>query len=170
MTASDYQRLAEAKLKRHFADVRTEWSIGKDANDAFMRDVNRYAPRVDIAVGPFNTTRGKDSKIPKTPLVPDKLCDLFEHLPPNKNPRCLLAIEVIYSGSSKHVLGDILNAGALGLYGLVIGLDTQMPKIRRIHRYLRMLADLEKLPWLFQNVVAISAVDFDGIIGGADTQ
>jgi hypothetical protein len=55
-------------------------------------------------------------------------------------------------------------------YGLVIGLDTQMPKIRRIHRYLRMLAELEKLPWLFQNVAAISTADFDGIIGGADAQ
>lgn len=77
---------------------------------------------------------------------------------------------MIYSGSSKHVLGDILNAGSLGLYGLVIGLDTQMLKIRRIHRYLRMLADLEKLPWLFQNVVAVSTADFDDIIGDADAQ
>ncbi len=170
MSASDYQRLAEARLKRHFADVQTEWSIGKDANDAFMRDVNRYAPRVDIAVGPFNTTRGKDSKITKSLLVPDKLRDLFKDLPPNKNPRCLLAIEVIYSGSSKHVLGDILNAGALGLHGLVIGSDTQMRKIRRIHQYLKMLADLEKLPWLFQNVVAMSTADFDDILGGADKQ
>lgn len=57
MTDSEYQRLAEAKLKRHFADVRSEWSIGKDANDAFMHDVNRYAPRVDISVGPFNSTQ-----------------------------------------------------------------------------------------------------------------
>jgi hypothetical protein len=133
-----------------------------------MRDVNRYAPRVDIAVGPFNITRGRNSKIPKTPIVPDKLRALFKDLDPNKNPRCLLAIEVIYSGSSKHVLGDILNASALGLYGLVIGLDTQMPKIRRIHEYLKTLADLEKIPWLFQNVVAISTAEFDDLLGAAD--
>jgi hypothetical protein len=33
-----------------------------------------------------------------------------------------------------------------------------------------MLAELEKLPWLFQNVAAISTADFDGIIAGADAQ
>ena len=164
MTASDYQILAEAKLKRHFADVRTEWSGVKDANDAF------YVPRVDIAVGPFSTTRGRDSKIPQTRIVPDKLCALFEHLPSNKNPCCLLAIEVVYNGSYKHVLGDFLNTSALGLYGLVIGLDTQMSKIKRIHEYLKALADLEKLPWLFQNVVALNTEDFDKLFGGADKQ
>jgi hypothetical protein len=35
MNASDYQLVAEAKLKQHFADVRHEWSVVKDASDAF---------------------------------------------------------------------------------------------------------------------------------------
>jgi hypothetical protein len=34
MHASEYQRLAEARLKRHFDDVRLEWSVVKAATDA----------------------------------------------------------------------------------------------------------------------------------------
>jgi hypothetical protein len=153
MNASDYQLVAEAKLKQHFADVRHEWSVVKDASDAFAPDLRRYAPRVDAAVGPFSTSRGKNPGIREAlENVPSQLRARFDDRPSNPNPRCLLAIEVIYSGSSKHVLGDILNAGALGLYGLVVGQDTQMPKIRRIHRYLEMLGELENPPWLFRNV------------------
>ena len=162
MTANDYQRSTEAVLRRHFADVRLEWSVVKEAADALAADINRYAPRVDIAVGPFNTTPGRDPRI-SPELLPEQIRPLFADRPPNPNPRCLLAIEVIYSGSSKHILGDMLNAGALGLYGLVVGRHSLMPKIRRIGLYLEVLAQLEKLPWLFRNVVALSTVEFDAL-------
>ena len=57
MRASEYQRLAEARLKRHFDDVRVEWSVVKAATDALQRDIHRYAPRVDIAIGPLQRLR-----------------------------------------------------------------------------------------------------------------
>jgi hypothetical protein len=79
----------------------------------------------------------------------------------NTNPRCLLAIEVVFSGSSKHIMGDTLNAGALGLYGLVVGTDKLMPKIKRIGKYLEILAALEKLPPMFRNVHALSTTEFE---------
>lgn len=162
MTATDYQIVAQAMLRRHFDDVRLEWSVVKEASDALAADIRRYAPRVDIAVGPFNTTPGPDLNI-REELIPRQLRPLFADRPSNSNPRCLLAIEVIYSGSSKHILGDMLNAGALGLYGLVVGKDTLMPKIQRISLYLEVLAQLEKLPALFRNVVALSTVEFDAL-------
>jgi hypothetical protein len=162
MGASDYQRVTEAALRRHFADVRLEWSVVTDATDALAADINRYAPRVDIAVGPFNTAPGPDPRI-NGGLLPEGLRALFDDRPPNPNPRCLLAIEVIYSGSSKHILGDMLNAGALGLYGIVVGREALMPKIRRIGLYLEVLAQLEKLPWLFRNVVAVSTAELDAV-------
>lgn len=163
MHASEYQRLAEARLKRHFDDVRLEWSVLKAATDALERDIHRYAPRVDIAIGPFNTTPGPDSEIDET-LLPRSFRQLFRDRPPNPNPRCLLAIEVVFSGSSKHIMGDILNAGAHGLYGLVVGREARMRKIQRIGKYLQVLADLEKLPPMFRNVVALSTVEFDELL------
>jgi hypothetical protein len=162
MRASEYQRLAEARLKRHFDDVRVEWSVVKGATDALQRDIHRYAPRVDIAIGPFNTSPGPDSEIDERPL-PSSLRQLFDDRPPNPNPRCLLAIEVVFSGSSKHIMGDTLNAGALGLYGLVIGSEARMRKIHRIGKYLEVLADLEKLPPMFRNVVSLSTVEFEDL-------
>ncbi|MET0510157.1 MAG: hypothetical protein ABW135_00525 [Thermoleophilaceae bacterium] len=61
-------------------------------------------------------------------------------------------------------MGDTLNAGAHGLYGLVIGTEPRMQKIQRIGRYLELLADLEKLPRMFRNVVALSTVDFEELL------
>lgn len=61
-------------------------------------------------------------------------------------------------------MGDMLNAAALGLYGVVIGQDTQMAKIRRIQSYLETLAGLQKLPWLFRNVIALGTSEFDALL------
>jgi hypothetical protein len=162
MPARDYQRVIQAVLRRHFSEVRLEWSVVTDATDAFSADISRYAPRVDVAIGPFNTTPGPDPRL-EPALLPKSLRVLFDGRPANSNPRCLLAIEVTYSGSSKHIMGDLLNAGALGLYGMVIGSNQTLPKIRRILKYLEVLAELEKLPWLFQNVVVLGTSDFDAL-------
>lgn len=164
MSASAYQRTAAQSLGRHFDHVLLEWSIVRDATDTLNPDVRRYAPRVDIAVGPFNTTPGGDLAIHEG-LLPQRLRERFAVLPPNRNPRCLLAIEIVFSGSSKHIMGDMLNAGALGLYGLVVGAEPVMPKINRIREYVRVLADLEKLPAMFRNVATMSTAEFDALIG-----
>lgn len=163
MPGRDYQLAVRPLLQRHFDDVRLEWSVTSNATDALQRDPRRYAPRVDIAIGPFNTAPGRDAGLSEE-LLPACLRPLFQGLPPNRNPRCLLAIEVIYSGSSKHMMGDTLNAGALGLYGLVIGAAVHVPKIRRIGEYLQALAELEKLPSLFRNVVALSTDEFEALL------
>jgi len=163
MSASDYQRASEIALARHFADVKLEWPIARYATDALRPDVRRYAPRVDIAIGPFNmTTRGCDPAIvDAADDLPRPFIELFRDLPPNPNPRCLLAVEVVFSGSSKHIMGDMLNAAALGFYGLVVGAEPMMPKINRIAQYVAVLARLEKLPVMFRNLVTVSTTEFD---------
>ncbi len=154
--AAEYQKRTQPLLRRYFSDVRLEWPVAKEATDAFSPDVRRYAPRLDIAVGPFNTTLGSDSDISEDLLRPEALHAAFDQRSPNRNARCLLAIEVVYSGSMKHMMGDILNASAIGLYGLVLGGEKAMPRLERILRYLEQLAQLEKLPYRFQNVVVLS--------------
>ena len=163
MTAPEFQKVGAKILQRHVDHVCLEWSAVKGARDDFVRDPLRYAPRVDIAVGPFSTDPGRDPRIEEA-LLPESLRARLEGLEPNPNPRCLLAIEVIFSGSSKHMMGDILNASALGLYGLVVGTDKTMPKIQRIDRYLELLARLDKAPWLFRNVLPMSTKEFKEIL------
>ena len=163
MSGRDYQLAVLPVLERHFDDVRLEWSIPRGATDRFAPNATVYAPRVDIAVGPFSLEPGRSAAI-DAELLPPRLRGLFEGRPANANPRCLLAIEVYFSGSSKHIMGDMLNAGALGLYGLIVGADEHMAKIRRIGRYVEILGDLGKMPWLFRNVVALSATEFDALI------
>lgn len=163
MSASAYQLTAQAALRRHFQDVQLEWSVVKNATDALSANISVYAPRVDIAVGPFNVGSGRVSSIVGTSL-PERLQALFSTVLPNPNPRCLLAIEVVYSGSSKHIMGDMLNASALGLYGLVVGHEARMQKIRRIGQYVERLAQLEKAPPLFANLVSLSTAEFDALL------
>lgn len=163
MTSFEYQRDTREALGRFFDDVRVEWSVVRDATDALAADEARYAPRTDIAVGPFNTTPGPDRRL-TAGLLPDRFKELFDDCQQNPNPRCLLAIEVVFSGSSKHIMGDILNASSLGLYGVIVGRDTQMPKIHRILKYEKTLAQLEKQPRLFRNVAVLSVDAFAAIL------
>lgn len=118
----------------------------------------RYAPRLDIAVGPFNTTLGTST------FHRNQICDpmrsMFEGLASNPNPRCLIAIEVVFSGSAKHLLGDLLNASALGMFGLLVCRDGMLAKVNRNYEYLQSLANVGKLPTLFQNVRVISVAQF----------
>jgi hypothetical protein len=167
MTASDYQRATKVSLERLFPDaVHLEWRAVSGAKDALSPDAARYAPRVDIAVGPFNLTPGPQSAIDLL-LIPERIRGLFAGRPGNPNPRCLLAIEVIFSGTSKHVMGDILNAAALGLFGFVVGSDREIDKVKRNFAYLDTVTQLGKLPPLFRNVLALSTTDFDQLLANA---
>jgi hypothetical protein len=145
-------------LREHYDDVRVEWASASGGTDSLAASPDRYAPRVDLVVGPFNTDPGPGS-IAASDVVP-KMRSWFEGLGQNPNPRCLLAIEVVYSGSAKHVLGDILNSSVLGLYGLVICSEAKEARVRRNLAYLRSLMNVGKLPTLFQNVKVMNTADF----------
>lgn len=93
-------------------------------------------------------------------MLPSSLQQRFVGMSPNENPRCLLAIEVVFSGSAKHMLGDLLNASALGLFGLVVCHESKFAKVNRNREYAIELANLGKIPTLFQNVRVITFSDF----------
>jgi len=157
VSAAQFQARARLLLNAGHPDVRLEW-VSSAGSDGLSRDALRYAPRVDIALGPFNTSPGHGD-FSDDQMSPE-LRGWFEGLIPNPNPRCLVAVEVIFSGSAKHVLGDILNASVLGRYGLVVCHPSMLERARRNREYLASLATVGKLPELFQNVRVMSVDEF----------
>jgi hypothetical protein len=152
--------------------VRSEFSIGTGATDVFAGE-KRYLPRLDLAVGPFNVSRERDRntrmirQASDHPLIANivRLANRQSggSFRPNVNPRCLLAIEIEFSGSSKHILGDFTNASMMGFVGLVIGPSDKkyMGKIRRVSEYVQTLRQLEKAPNdLFTNVACMDIDEF----------
>jgi hypothetical protein len=165
MKADDFQKSVKPLLEKHYSQVILEWSIDKNASDSMQHTKNQYFPRTDIAVGPFSTDPGHNDEIRLENInsALQHALSVLQHQ--NTNPRCLLAIEVVFSGSSKHILGDILNASVLGLYGVVVGSPEMMPRIWRNAEYLKKLVELEKLaPMPFQNVLIVNTDDFVGLL------
>ena len=156
--AASFQVVAKSLLEEYFPEVTSEWQSARGAAAAFRADVRRYAPRVDIAVGPYSTSSGR---LPMSlEMFPGTMHYWFEGLRTNENPRCLLAVEIVNSGSAKHMLGDLLNASALGLYGLVVCNEAVLAKVHRNWEYARQLANVGKIPALFQNIRVISFSEF----------
>ncbi len=124
-------------LKQYYGEhvpVHTEW------RSVFEPGI--YSPRVDVAVGPFAVVHGEryiddyNEMMVNTSELFDQLIRFHlsntqEDLPPgaifvrlrdtNPNARCLIAIEVENTGSRKHLMGDAINAAALGRIGVVVG-------------------------------------------------
>lgn len=177
MSAAIYQKHIEVLLGRIFPAemIKREWSIWDGARDGFRRTNTTYAPRLDIAVGPFNTTtenRHADTAAIRAfnehPLIASIILKGREENQPwqyNNNPRCLLAIEIEYSGSSKHILGDYTNASMMGHIGVVISSAENYEKISRVGEYVKTLRQLEKAPAdLFCNTVHYREDEFEDLL------
>lgn len=177
MSATIYQSHMENLLKQIFLaeNVKREWSIWNGAEDGFRRTNTTYAPRLDIAVGPFNTTT--ENKHADTTAIRDfnehpliasiilKGQEENQNWQYNNNPRCLLAIEIEFSGSSKHILGDYTNASMMGHIGVVVSSAKNYEKISRVGEYIKTLRQLEKAPAdLFCNVVVYEENEFEGLL------
>lgn len=157
MKALDYQKRLISDLQQIFADeeVVKEWdTVKNDPHFSNHKDV--YAPRLDIAIGPFNDYYELDCGIDRTKpmqshpfvkkLTQDKreaglrLKDLW-----NSFSRCFVAIEIEFSGTSKHVLGSMINASVNGSIGIVIANKANYKKIERIFNYFLRLESLERM-------------------------
>jgi hypothetical protein len=104
MAARAYQRQVTNLLKQIFGDgmVLKEWSVARGATDSFCRRV-AYTPQLDIAVGPFNTTPDVKRNVAaiRSKLDHPLIAKLVQKVEcQNYNPRCLLAIEIEFSGSA----------------------------------------------------------------------
>lgn len=173
----EYQNRVVASLKTLFGErnVKKEWDVAKDSQDAFTRQL--YCPRLDIAVGPFNIDGNiyhNNEAIDRALTAnqnfisrlfslsedrEDSLHEFLEHK--NKNPRCLLAIEIEDSGSRKHMLGDIANASIIGSIGVIVPFNSEkLSHFKRIRKYVEFATHAGKIKTIFQNVLIISRSNF----------
>lgn len=176
-TVTEFKEKIVTWLKEIFGrnQVKPEWDVAENSRDDLSRDL--YCPRIDIAVGPFNIHRNvvRDREIINNAYLQhryfiDKLNAIGdraisdEHL--NKNPRCLLAIEVENRGSRKHRLGSIVNAAAIGKVGLLVAFTAESyNSLRKIREYLQFITDVRKVEEdISKNVIIISKDDFSRIL------
>ncbi len=166
MSASDYQKELYQRLAGKFQNVENEWRAFKQG------EKNKYGPRVDIAIGPFNIegipknlTSHYNEIVKQEPFesflqkahsfhiqnldanIYDEVIHpgFFEAVERNQNARCLIAIEIENLNSRKHILGSIVNAASLGRIGIGIAFTEKTLKtFLRIINYLSFLKNVEK--------------------------
>ncbi len=174
MEARNFQKKIEKRLIEIFGQdfVKIEFdSVKFDGRG--HNHVSVYAPRVDIAVGPFNpylpnhdigiddTEKMKQHPLTQKLFTEGNKGDTRGALDSlwNDLSRCYLAIEIEFNGSSKHIMGGIINAASSGSIGVVVGNKDTVKKLNRISNYLIRLNDyglvktnyLSNL-WVFEDV------------------
>lgn len=174
-----YQKEVFSSLKQIFGDdnVKKEWDAAKNSKDDYTREL--YCPHLDLAVGPFNIRRNvhEDNMNISNALDASKnymkrlwraselKASTFDQFieNKNKNPRCMLSVEIENSGSSKHMLGNIANVSVLGSIGVVIPFnDKKSPLCKRIKKYVAFATEVEKIKDVFKNVLIINKDNFCG--------
>lgn len=163
------QQEIKTKLNQLFGEdnVISEWNIAKQSQDDLTRRM--YCPRVDIAVGPFNTDRRLEPNNRAISRACQNNTDLIEairsrsdmhnlNLESNGNPRCFMAIEIENRTGSKHRIGSIVNASAIGKIGIIATNNVaDFTRIVRIRDYLEFLLSVGKSRYNPQNLMIILA-------------
>lgn len=159
---------AQIELKKLFSEkfgrtnVKKEWRSDVDAED-WLRFGDIYAPRPDIAVGPFNIEVGRN--ISEIEDVFHQKINFFNQLGIsnfsfNENPRCLIAIEIENSNKGKHMLGNIINASLLGKVGIIVTLREEFfNEAKNICNYLNGAFERKKIGYNPSNIAIIRYED-----------
>ena len=182
-----YQQFVFDSFKTIFGEneVEQEWNAAKNSEDDFTREL--YCPRLDMAVGPFNISRNVYEDNLHISQVLDANRNLIKKLweaselkgvafarfmeHKNGNPRCMLAIEIENSGSSKHMLGNIANVSILGAIGIVIPFnEKKLALCKRMKKYVTFATEVEKIHDVFKNVLIVSKEKFRKVISETNMQ
>lgn len=169
-----YQEQIRQALGQLYAEIEVQWQPFRGEGRG------TYAPRVDIAVGPFairnryieeytalmNETRPFiENLIERHNRNVEQLgqqTDFHDILHFNDNSRCLIAIEIEESGGRKHCLGNLVNASALGRVGLLVARTEEVLRtFVRQRAYLQFLADVDKNTFQTANALVLTEPQFD---------
>lgn len=155
-------------------NIVAEWDIGKESEDALQRNV-QYCPRIDYAVKPLNI----DREIIRNSQAINERFAYFRRLidtlkeegltcsewTTNENPRCFLAIEYENKTSTKHRLGSLINAGAIGKVGIIVTLNPKTYRsYERILNYLEFLQQNKKLNLRLSNIIILERDKFEHML------
>jgi len=186
MTEIDlFQREIADKLTRFLAkqgykpEVKARWSALSGQGRRF------YSPQVDIAVGPFAIEHRYDAEYDRmvngcqhlldtwidmsrqnwqsvmgrywsvAPYSPSGYGD-FIGQGANRNARCFIAIEVENKNSRKHLMGSIVNAGALGRVGILVAWQEEVLRAAiRIREYFDFLHEVKQRTFNISNTLVL---------------
>ena len=151
-----------------------EWESQAENKD-WIKFGDIYSPRLDIAIGPLNIHSGEQAKIEKGNIE-----EAFTEYQPffsnllgrnnfneNKNPRCLLAIEIENSNKGKYMLGNFVNVSILGKIGLVV-VNKNNKKVwedaKRVEEFLEGALDRKKIMGIAKDTMLFEYSQFiDGL-------
>ncbi len=174
MKAREFQEKVEEKMVAIFGRdlVKTEFDSLK-FDDLGHNHKSVYGPRIDVAVGPFNprlpnhdvgiddTEKMKQHPLTQKLFTEGNKGDTRGTVDSlwNDLSRCYLAVEVEFNGSSKHIMGGIINAVSSGSIGVVVGNKNTINKLKRISNYLLRLNDYGLVKtnnlgnlWVFEDI------------------
>jgi len=175
-------------------EVKAPWS----AFSGYGRRI--YSPKVDIAVGPFAIEKSYEDehgrmvdsyhrlidtwihmfrqnwqsvigdRYWRVPLhSPSGYRDFIEHSA-NRNARCFIAIEIENENSRKHLMGSIINAGALGRLGILVAWQEKVLRAAiRMRAYFDFLQEAEKRTFNMNNVIVLSRNQLADSLGRVPT-
>jgi hypothetical protein len=186
LTAKEYQVALLPKLIAKFPtqEIRNEWTT-------FNGVRHQYSPRVDIAIGPFNTIPGSNSIDEYNGLLQDNNINHFlrqaflmhvenldtdlyqEIIHPvfddliykNQNSRCFMALEIENQNSKKHIMGSVVNAASLGRIGVGIAFsNSTLRTFCRILNYLSFLKRVDKNTYDTTNFLILTVSQLEQLI------
>ena len=174
LSERQYQLEAKRHLERLYTEVVVQWCPFRGEGR------NTYAPRVDIAVGPFATRQRYEERyaelLYETQPFIEQLIEMHNRnvagiedrtsfdriIHFSENARCLLCIEIEDSGSKKHCLGNLVNASALGRIGLLVARSDKVCRtFLRQRVYLQFLTSVGKNSFKTDNALVLTAEQFD---------
>ena len=178
-TQSIIVNLLRCILGRYNTDeIKKEWDVTKCSRDGFRRGGSEggiYAPRIDIAIGPFNIDFNSDN-LYKMKCEYKKYDKLFlrgviskgsvlsdeDEIVCNQNPRCTVAIEIANHSEIKRIISDIFNASVIGKIGIFVHDNDKKSETasHRLLNYFKLLQYNRKVDdKILKNVVFIKSED-----------
>lgn len=160
-------------LEEYFGqeNVIREWDVSKESRDALRRNL-QYCPRIDFAVKPLNTDRHRFRNSYLINRQYQHHLELVHSLIQrglsspefsiNSNPRCFMAIEYENKTGTKHRLGSLVNASAIGLIGIIITSNQKTyDSYKRIVEYLKFIQNNKKLNARIANFIVLKKEVFE---------